>query len=1150
MLVPLGITGYIKSQRRIVIVVVLNNNGITEREAKMKTDLLTRMQYEPCVLMFGKKYRHLSPEVLGYNWNAVVTTSSELELSTILRNDRRFVQDIFAEDNMRANLLNKNNLHVIHLFGECYPETNLEEIEKEDACDFAVEMLARVSSAIKRNGLLLIEDFEEECFTHKELRKALKTLYPEQRQVHIFNCKNKDSYLTSMEEQGVAVIYEESIQEYLNEILIDNDGQDVYTTENDISIFINAEKNGTPTVINKKNLLETDAFAELLSVELINEVKIPKNMYEDYFNMFLKNSVREPQWYGYNYGFNIKRSYENRLYRKVKEGLERTGNPLNKPVVVVGQTGTGKSIALAALAHRIFNEKKYPVIYINNPDIYFFPSSEYKQKGISKKGSPAFNALDALVERLENLGAKAVLIVWDTSSFSTGRSKTLRLYKALLSRGRKVFLVCTAYETNTNLQYNSEDEFDEEIGFDNKFVECKATVEVSSEKEQLKDILMNKCKMPQVEADKLINYYSNNSENFLSLFYQSFAIIRNELSEGVYKEADYNLQELDGIVEDGIETKNVAASIFAEVLKKIEEELIDAGITEKVDTEDEVVHTTVSVYKDLFVKCIAICSKYKLKMPYDFALRILGTYSEKIIRVLTQSTFFVISQDINGNYEISLRTPLEASMYIEAKEMTQFEEIECIIQMLKCVNPSGDYGQQKEVRLCENLIRIIGPNGNVNRFAYRRGYGEIINALKELREERGIWEPILISQEITYIREYIGADDSKPVDERVVALKEAIKIADEVLAKCEYNGISMGTRNAIKVESANSKLLLCNLENSNNPLIYKELRRDLREVIKYDNLDFHAYVTLLKGSIIEYYNEKDNIKKIELLEAMCSLADEIIFDNPDVASNDYFQRKVTEIYSLMDDSSVAQSYIDELVDNGSAAGLYVKARKILKENKVDFKSELSSKMQEDACKAVYALYSDSRYKSVMQESEPCQYMLLNIVWLLNNKKPIYSEGECWITRINESGWRELLNITNNYLLRFCNDTDDVFQPKKNIRYLKALCLAELKMYAESISLLKNIEEDASLGIKRVFTKHMLCESDGTTRKFSGRLGKYDEVRRSGEVFIEEFGKTPIYYHGPHMRTSNLIEGTVFNDIEIGFSNIAPKAFREVGVIDK
>lgn len=1116
----------------------------------MQIELLTRMQYEPSIIMFGMNYKKIPYDVLAYSWNAVITTSCELELSAALITDKRSVHDVFSIENMQDNLLDKNKLHVIHLFGENYPKEILDEIEKEDMCDFAIDMLSRMAEVIKRNGLILIDDFEENCFSHKELRKALRHLYPNQNQVHIFNCKDKGEYLSLLEKEGKAVLYEESIQDFFEKYVIKDNFNDDYQTDYNVSLYVGIEKHGMPTMLEKKSLLETESFATLLNIELLNEVKIPQYMYKDYFYLFLKNSVREPQWYGYNYGFNIHREYEDQLYKKVKEGLEKTGNPKNKLLMIVGQTGTGKSIALAAIAHKIFNDKKYPVVYINNPDVYFYSRTEYKQRDITKKSSPEFNALDSLIERLEDLGAKAVLILWDTSSFSAGRGKVLSLYRALLSRGRKIYLVSTAYELNNISQGNAEDDFNEESRFDNEFVECKAMIGVSNEIKQLKEIMFNKCRIPQSEVDKIMTCFAKNNDNFLSLFYQAFEIIRSNLSQGVFKEASHNIQELDVVFEDGIEGKTIATNIFALALKKVENELISAGIFKEISLDNENTQSKNLVSKDLFVKCIAVCSKFKLKMPYDFALRILGTYNEKIVRILTKSTFFVISQDIYGNYEISMRTPLEAMMYLEAKGLTPIEEIDCVIQMLNHMNPYGYYGQQKEVRLCEKLIRIMGPNSSTNRYTYKNGYEEIIKALLKLRTQNEIWEPILISQEITYIRECIGSDENRPTSERIEALKDAIDIADKVLARYEYYGISMGTRNAIKVESANSKLLLCNLNNSNNSTLYKEIRRDLREVIKYDSLDYHAYVTLLKGSISEYNNERDNIKKIELIESMCSLADEIILNNPDVAGNEFFRRKVTEIYILTKNTPIAQNYIDELVANGSAAGLYVQARQQLMASGVDFKKGLLSNHQEEACQSVYALYNNAKYRNVMKESESCQYMLLNIVWLLNNKKPIYSVGECWLTHISEEGWLNILNITNDYLLRFCRGTGDVYQSRNNIKYLKALCLAQLKSYSKSLTILNSIEEDSSIGIERVFTKHMLCEEDGTTRKFTGRLGKYDEVRRTGVVYIDEFGNIPIYYHGPHMKTSNLIEGTIFNDIEIGYSNIAPKAYREVGIAIK
>lgn len=1112
----------------------------------MLNELFTRMQYEPSVLLFGHKYKKLSTSVLDYAWNSIVTTNCDMTLAASLRNDRRSVRDIMSKDDMQANLMDRKNLHVIRLFGENYPKTDIDELDAEDVTDQAVEMLARMAEIIKRNGILLIEDFEEPCFTHKELRKALRGLFSNQKQVYIFNCKNKDRYLTALENQGIAVLIENGINDFFEEFLQSEESFEHQSTDRFIQIYIEADKKSIPTFIEKRQLLETESFATLINVGLLNEIKIPKNMYKDYFYMFLKNSVREPQWYGYAYGFNLHRNYEDRLYRKVKKGLENVGKPNNKPLLVVGQTGTGKSISLAAVAYKIFNEKKYPVVYINDPDINFYSSVEYKQKGINKKGSPAFNALDALLERLENLGAKATFLVWDTSSYSTGREKCYRLYQALLARGRKIYLLSTAYElSNDANEVYTEENYVEESVMNKKFVECQATVEISTEVDQLKEILSKKCNMSEQNVNSIIDYYAKSSKNYLSMFYQAFDILRGDLSKGVFKEASVNLQGLDKILEEGIRESSSVNNVFAFALKKIESDLVKAGIGVDIDDATSEEKRKIEIAKDEFIKCIAVCSQFKLKMPYDFALRILGTYNEQIIRTLTQSTFFVITQDYHENYVISLRTPLEASMYISAKNMTPLDEVECIVKMLDLMNSSGGYGQQQEVRLCEKVIRIIGPNNAENRNKYKRGYEEVIDALKKLREERNIWEPILVSQEITYLREYYGRNEALEISSRIKKLDEAVSIADEVLNKIEYFGISMGTRNAIIVESANSKLLLCQLKGTNDTLLFKELRRDLRNVIRYDSLDYHAYVTLLKGSIIEYRNESDDVKRLELLESMCSVADEIMFENPDVSNSEYFQRQVAEIYLLLDNSTTVKSYIEELVSNGSSAGLYVITRKLLLENEVDFNKPIENEFQQSACEEVYSIFNNDKYKAVLSESEPCQYMLLNVVWLMNNKEPIYLDGECWITRMSEDVWRELLGICNNFIMRFCNDAENTNQLAKNIRYIKALCLGQLEQYSESISVLKSIEEDSTLGLRRVFTKHMLCDENGIPKKFSGRLGKYDEVSRSGSIFIDDFGKNPIYYHGPHMKFANLMEGTVFNDVEIGYSNIAPKAFRKV-----
>ena len=1114
----------------------------------MLDELTIRMQYEPTVLLFGKNYKNITKSVLDYSWNCIVTTNCDIELAAVLDNTKRMISDIMNIKDIKSNIMNKKNLHIMRLFGEKYPEGEIDDLCMEDITDNAVEMLSIVSKAIKYKGIILIENFDEEYMSSKEIRKAFKNLYNDQKQIYIFNCKNKNKYLDDLENNGIAVLVKQSINEFFLEYFFqDNEFEYEDETYSDyINFYVDAEKNASLSRINKKYLLETESFATLLNLELINKFKIPNNMYKDYFYIFLKNSIGEPQWFGFNYGFNIHRKYEDELYNYVKIGLETAGKIDSKPLLLVGQTGTGKSIALASVAHKIFNEKKYPVVYINNPDINFFTFSEYKNGSVEKKHSTLFNALDSLLVKIEDLGAKAILLVWDTSSYSSDREKCFKLYRALLSRGRKVFLLCTAYELGK--QNNTKEMYESNIGINlikKNFIECKATLKVSDELMQLRDILINKCKMNESDTEKIIEY-SRQSNNYLSMLYYMFDSIRYNLSQGVYKEATANIKYLDNIIEQGLNENNALNLPFKELFKEREDDLVKAGLIGRIDDIDDSDKKNMQLAIEDFVKCIAVCSQFKLNMPYDYAFRILGTYNSKIIQELANSTFFNVTEDNNGNFEISIRTPLEAKLYMYAKGMLPEDEVECVIKMIEYMKPSSEYGGYNEVALCEKLVRIMGPNNEENRPKYKRYYDRIIDTLKNLRENSNIWELILISQELTYLRECYGNNNSLDIENRIGALVKAVKIAREVIESSEFANrtTQVGVINAISVECANSKILLYQLKESKDPLLYKEIRRDLRRVISLDKDNYHAYVTLLKCFVIEYKNERDEIKKLELLESMCTVIDELTIENPDVEDSEYFQRKVTEIYSYLSEEDKINEYLDELVNNGSAAGLYIICKKNLLENNVDFRKTINDKKQLIACENVYNLLNNEKYKSVIEYSQSCQYMLLNILWIMNNKEPMYKEGEHWITRISEDVWRKLSVISNNFIYRFSDENEE--QPLiRNVKYIGALCLGELKRYNESISLLRSIEEDTTLGRKRVFTRHMLCEENGTIRTFVGRLGKYDVVKRSGVIYIDEFGKTPIYFYGPHMRVSNLHEGRVFTDIQIGYSIIGLKAFRQI-----
>ncbi len=1131
----------------------------------MNQDLAQRMELEPCILMTGKNDTHFSQDVMDYRWNMIVTTSCELKYSVAYKNEDRMVRDIFDAADMQANMLNRRNLHVIRLCGEKELEEDADEFEKEDYVEHAAKMLEKVTGIIRQGGILVIEDFQEDIISHQVMRRAFKNLYEGQKQVYFFRCPSPDKYVSDLIRRGIAQAFPESFNDYFQQNLLEEDWDYGEREGKSFRFYVDAGKKDradagnkdkadagyrdkaaqkeTIVEIGKSELLETESFAQLLHIDLMREVRIPNGMKTDYFYTFLKNSIRGPQWFGYEYGFNLHRAFEEDLYKKVKKGLENVGRQNNKPLLLTGQTGTGKSIAIGALARRIFWEKKYPVIFINDPEINFYADVQHRQKQTQRRDSSAFKALDNLLEILDNKGAKATLIIWDSASHCSERKKFYGLYQALLARGRKIYMVGTSYEMNREQPAGDVDVEDEDSLYKRKIVYCEAKKEITDEIEQLRKILTEECKMPEQEAEEILHKYSRGDSSFLVLLYQIFEVLRGGLSRGVSREAYSTLREIEaqraGNAEDGV------SNLFSYALGKVGKELEAAGLGGAIRSASELRREELQLASDDFIRCVAVCSLFKLKMPYDMALRILGTYHPEIIRVLARSAFFVISEDFHGNQEISIRTPLEAQMFLNAEKIGTGMQVGYIQTILGHLNPGGEYGQQKEVRLCENLVRIIGPNNVQYGNRYRNNYEEIIQKLRQLREEEGIWEPILVIQEIVYIREYYGRnrDTWRSDADRIEWLGRALDIADQILIKAEHTGMSVGTRNSIIVEAANSKLLLCELRDTRDPVLYRELRRDLREIIRYDNQPFHAYVTLLKGSRIEYEKEPEGIRKLELLETMCSAVDEIKLENPDIADSRYFQSQVTVIYGYLQDTMIVASYVDELADNGSAAGIYAMARQRLQNGDIDFRLGIQNKEQKEICQAVYELLCQDKYHMVVTYSEPCQYMLLNILWLMHNEKPIYQKGECWHTSISRDVWEELLAICTNYQDNFSNDSVGAYRVNKNIQYMRALCQAQVGQYTECLATLRDMEEDSTAGIGRVMTKHMICDETGNTVKFSGRIKSYDAAKREGQMAVDEFGKYALYFHGPHLHTSDFTEGRVFDDLEIGLCDVSVKVYR-------
>ena len=205
-------------------------------------------------------------------------------------------------------------------------------------------------------------------------------------------------------------------------------------------------------------------------------------MQTEFFYQFLKRSPHTPQWYGYakRNSFAVPREFEDELYEKVHDGLEKNSET---PVVLVGQTSSGKSVALAALAFRLFQERKYPVLFVNNPDVTF------------AKHSAAALALDNILKEIRDNGGRAIVIL-DWSVYNLQRSDTIgRIAYQFNNRGQNVLFVASAMTA---------------VAETTRYVTVSAPIDLTaSEKNRFKDLLVEKGKLPRNKVEQWMCRHEN-----------------------------------------------------------------------------------------------------------------------------------------------------------------------------------------------------------------------------------------------------------------------------------------------------------------------------------------------------------------------------------------------------------------------------------------------------------------------------------------------------------------------------------------------------------------------------------------------------------------------------------------------------------------
>lgn len=440
--------------------------------------------------------------------------------------------------------------------------------------------------------------------------------------------------------------------------------------------------------------------------------------------------------------FAVERQFEQILWKKVKTKLTRIGQPDSDDVVILhGQSGTGKSIALARLALKIRLNMHLPVLAATNR-------------------LPNYTDIEAFCMESERLGATATVLICDASQHP---SRYDELASALRSLGRRVLIVGTCYRIENRAGPRS-----------NRLVEAPTHV---SEAE------LNALKPLQKKFDLPSHHGSSTTDSIFAMLYRSLPAARERLAAGVSSEA----RAAEARVRE--RARQVPPSTLSRITD-IMELLIKWGNvspTSKVFEEDEKLAALGLDAAGRLIDYVMAAGRLNCPVPVNLVFRVLGQdsglYQDQVVYLLSDLDLFRWRNDEEGSdYLISPRIQLEAKLICQ-RRLTLDQEIERLLDLIDNIRFGTDQHAERSFLL--DLSFKIDRNGP-RQEAYRRGYLRFADALKQLRERNRIIDPDLVLRECVFRRRAVfksqsDGDEEGTSEQRLAILDAARDTVEKTL---------------------------------------------------------------------------------------------------------------------------------------------------------------------------------------------------------------------------------------------------------------------------------------------------------------------------------------------------------------------------------
>ena len=746
---------------------------------------------------------------------------------------------------------------------------------------------------------------------------------------------------------------------------------------------------------------------------------------------------------GVRRGFAIKRDYENDLISRVVEAIN-DDEKANAPIILHGQSATGKSIALARAVAEVREVRDAAVLYSNNR-------------------IPQPTEIADYCHRAERAGAKATLIVCDTNQDDR---PYVDLLSGLRSRGHRVVVLGSTYRI-----IDGEDH--------DVTTTIEAPIALSDREEGELSGLLAQFANERVPPETLRDHH------MLSFLYRALPLTRHRIGSGLSTEA--------GRTELMVREQQAEYLASHPPATTMAQRLIEAGANVAFPLLFDKRHRLAIESDDGSGKVIdLVMAAGSLGCPVPSNLLWRLTASHPATSLSPGATFEIFgsldlfrwdwADDEHNELLVGPRLTLEAELICARRLGSPQKEADCIIELIRAVRVGVD--RDHERRFLLNLLRQIGPNGPRRR-RYRAAYVRIGEALTELRSRFGVLDPSVVLQESAF-RRYAVRDEVVEEDGRRMTLlteaRDAIQYALEAIAS-DAVGASRRTERFLRVELASLygfiayRKAATGSPNEEVWSMYLAARSSVRQAASTTDSYYPKDIGLWTPSDLLQKGALADWQRAELTADIYDILDQVHLEALRPEQRERYGVRRLKTADALDDQDLSDSAFADLIERDSAAGCYLRARKLAPD--WDGHPEIFSEAEREQARRA-AEFLD-KYEALVGQDPRSLSLLLECRWIAEvGRRPFV--GQRQPLPASPRARSLLLHVVTKL-----NDASGE-SPKNVARYLAATLTWLGGGEKAATEMFRGLARDTDYeDAGRVVRRHMIAEHDGQARRFNGRV---------------------------------------------------------------